>query len=52
MWWEDVELWVVSKGRKPYPLPPPTNYGKIVLLPSVNQSLAKKGLIVDQVVWE
>jgi len=22
MWWEDVELWVVSKGRKPYPPPP------------------------------
>ena len=22
VWWEEVELWVTSKGREPYPLPP------------------------------
>ena len=43
VWWEEV---VVSKERKLYPL-----LGEnCVFLSSVNQSLAKKELVVDQVV--
>ena len=46
VWWEEVELWVTSKGREPYPLPP-QKLEECVLVPSVNQSLAKQGLIID-----
>ena len=51
VWWEEVELWVTSKGREPYLLPP-QGLKECVLVPSVNQSLAKQGLIIDRVVWE
>ena len=48
VWWEEVRLQVVEKGRKPYPLP--TLPGEAcVLVPSVNQSLLQKGITVDQV---
>ena len=49
MWWEVVELWVVGKGVNPYPLPM-DNMDQCVLVPSVNQSLAKKGLEIDRIV--
>ena len=51
VWWEEVEVWVTCKGGKPYPLPP-QKFEECVLVPSVNQSLAKQGLIIDRIVWE
>ena len=49
VWWEAVELWVVGKGINPYPLPT-HNMDQCILVPSVNQSLARKGLSIDQIV--
>ena len=51
MWWEEVELWVTCKRRDAYLLPPQKTE-ECVLIPSVNQSLAKQGLMIDRVVWE
>ena len=49
VWWKAIELWVVGKGVTPYPLPT-CNMDQCVLVPSVNQSLVKKGLTIDQIV--
>ena len=49
VWWEAIELWVVGKGINPYPLPM-EDMDQHVLVPSVNQSLAKKGLEIDRIV--
>ena len=51
VWREEVELWVTCKGRELHLLSPP-GQKECVLVPSVNQGLAKQGLIIDQVVWE
>ena len=48
MWWEEVLLQVVEKGKKPYTLPNPPD-DACVLVPSVNQTLLQKGITVDQV---
>ena len=32
VWWEEVELWVTSKGREPYFLPPPPGSKECVLV--------------------
>ena len=47
--WEAIELWVMGKRVTPYPLPT-RDMDQCVLVPSVNQSLAKKGLPIDQIV--
>ena len=49
VWWEAIELWVMGPGIDPYPLPIQT-LDQCVLVPSVNQSLAKKGLEIDRIV--
>ena len=49
VWWEAITLQVVGKGVTPYTLPT-RDMGQCVLVPSVNQSLAKKGLTIDQIV--
>ena len=46
VFWEEIKLWVVGKGVTPHLLPT-QNEAKCVLVPAVNQSLAKKGFIVD-----
>ena len=51
VWWEEVELWVTRKGMEPFLLPPRKSE-ECLLVPSVNQNLAKQGLIIDHVVWE
>ena len=38
IWWEEVLLQVVEKGKKPYTLPNPPD-DACVLVPSVNQTL-------------
>ena len=48
VWWEEVLLQVVEKGKKPYTLPNPPD-DACVLVPSVNQTLLQKGITVDQV---
>ena len=48
VWWEEVLLQVVEKGRKPYTLPTPPD-DACVLMTSVNQTLLQKGINVDQV---
>ena len=48
VWWEEVLLQVVEKGKKPYPLPDPPG-DAYVIVPSVNQTLLQKGITVDQV---
>ena len=48
VWWEEVLLQVVEKGKKPYTLPAPPD-DACVLIPSVNQTLLQKGINVDQV---
>ena len=45
--WEEIELWLVGKGVTPYLLP---TQNINCLVPSVNQSLAKEGLIADHIV--
>ena len=49
VWWEAITLEVVGKGVTPYPLVI-QNPDQTVLVPSVNQSLAKKGLTIDRIV--
>ena len=49
VWWEAITLEVVGKGVTPYPLAIPVT-DQSVLVPSVNQSLAKKGLTIDRIV--
>ena len=49
VWWEAITLQVVGKGVTPYTLPT-RDMGQCVLVPSVNQSLAKKGLTMDRIV--
>ena len=49
MWWEAIELWILGKRVTPYPLAT-QNMDQCVLVPSVNQNLAKKGLTVDRIV--
>ena len=51
VWWEEVELWVTRKGMEPFLLPPRKS-NECLLVPSVNQNLARQGLIIDRVVWE
>ena len=48
---EEVELWVTCKGMDPFLLPP-HKARACLLVPSVNQNLAKQGLIINRVVWE
>ena len=48
VWWEAVELLVVGKGVTPYALPT-HNMDQCILVPSINQSLAKKGLFVNRI---
>ena len=49
VWWEAITLEVVGKGVTPYPLVIQQT-DQTVLVPSVNQSLAKKGLTIDRIV--
>ena len=49
VWWEAITLEVVGKGVTPYPLVIQET-DQAVLVPSVNQSLAKKGLTIDRIV--
>ena len=49
VWWEAITLEVVGKGVTPYPLIIQET-DQSVLVPSVNQSLAKKGLTIDRIV--
>ena len=51
VWWEEIELWVTRKGMEPFLLPPRKS-NECLLVPSVNQNLARQGLIIDRVVWE
>ena len=51
VWWEEIELWVTRKGMEPFLLPPHKS-NECLLVPSVNQNLARQGLIIDRVVWE
>ena len=50
VWWEEVQLQVVGRGKKPYPLPTPPSEA-CVLVPSVNQAIIQKGIMVDRVSW-